>query len=213
MRHSYDGGVTWTDPAGNFEQARNVTTLPVYNSVIEPRIVATPGTIPSGKPEDIQNQDIYFVAYGTLHNVEQEEDRVPADLFYTRTTDFGANFDCFQVLADGPAEQGEVQIRMTPDGSKFYTTWLHDATLDSDIHFRKIDYNEPTPPPAPEDLCSDGLDNDSDGLTDCADPDCLGIDSCVHNEKLDLCIDGIDNDGDGRTDCDDPDCYPLEVCK
>lgn len=48
--------------------------------------------------------------------------------------------------------------------------------------------------------CSDGVDGDDDGLTDCDDPDCYGP-SCVE-----ICDDGVDNDGDGDTDCDDTQC-------
>ena len=53
--------------------------------------------------------------------------------------------------------------------------------------------------------CSDGVDNDGDGLTDCDDSDCFGP-SCVE-----VCDDGVDNDGDGDTDCDDEDCGVLGV--
>ena len=35
-----------------------------------------------------------------------------------------------------------------------------------------------TPPPATE-ICGNGLDDDNDGLTDCADPDCTGDPSCT----------------------------------
>jgi cysteine-rich repeat protein len=52
--------------------------------------------------------------------------------------------------------------------------------------------------PQPE-LCSDGLDNDCDGLTDGADPDCQ---AAIETD----CFDGLDNDADGSTDCADPDC-------
>ena len=47
--------------------------------------------------------------------------------------------------------------------------------------------------------CSDGLDNDCDGLTDGVDPNCQVP---VETE----CFDGADNDGDGATDCADSDC-------
>jgi hypothetical protein len=77
---------------------------------------------------------------------------------------------------------------------------------------------------AREEICGDGVDNDGDGKTDCADPDCLGAacDSpdagttamncgvsgatpvCVAREAV--CDDNVDNDGDGKTDCADPDC-------
>lgn len=59
----------------------------------------------------------------------------------------------------------------------------------------------------PEVSCSDGQDNDCDGLTDGADPDCQG--GCVptsSKEKGPRCSDGIDNDCDGLIDGADPDC-------
>ena len=73
---------------------------------------------------------------------------------------------------------------------------------------------EPDAYEEPEDTCSDNLDNDCDGDTDCADGDCAGQacgtgsgascqgGNCVEQQ----CGDGIDNDQDGQTDCADPDC-------
>lgn len=57
--------------------------------------------------------------------------------------------------------------------------------------------------------CSDGIDNDGDGLID--HPDDPGCDSTSDNDETDpvatQCSDGIDNDGDGLTDFpDDPGC-------
>ncbi len=49
--------------------------------------------------------------------------------------------------------------------------------------------------------CSDGIDNDLDGLIDAKDPDCNG----AYAKSL-TCTDGIDNDSDGLIDGDDPDC-------
>ena len=66
------------------------------------------------------------------------------------------------------------------------------------------------PPPAAQ--CSDGIDNDGDGLTDFpADPGCANADD---NDEANAppppaaqCSDGIDNDGDGLTDFPaDPGC-------
>lgn len=68
-------------------------------------------------------------------------------------------------------------------------------------------------------LCSDGEDNDEDGLTDCLDADCEGIGCCARlgNENVDeFCNDGCDNDGDGYVDCFDHSCSKtaeVKVCK
>jgi PKD repeat protein len=56
--------------------------------------------------------------------------------------------------------------------------------------------------------CSDGVDNDGDGLVDMLDPGCS--DSSDNNESnpvvLHACNDGLDNDGDGLIDMFDPGC-------
>ncbi len=76
--------------------------------------------------------------------------------------------------------------------------------------------------------CSDGADNDRDGLYDCDDPDCAASPDCeqtdtgdpleVEGDEAGECDDGVDNDGDGATDCDDSGCdgdadcdEPIEV--
>lgn len=66
-----------------------------------------------------------------------------------------------------------------------------------------------------ETQCEDGADNEGDGKTDCADPDCEGKAcgagcSCKSLAKSESgCGDLQDNDGDGTTDCSDPDCNDL----
>ena len=56
--------------------------------------------------------------------------------------------------------------------------------------------------------CSDGIDNDGDGLTDFDDPGCISpSDVSELDEVLPVCSDGIDNDGDGLLDYpEDPGC-------
>ena len=54
--------------------------------------------------------------------------------------------------------------------------------------------------------CSDGMDNDCDGLQDCEDDGCYGIPPCEG------CDDGTDEDGDGLIDCDDSDCADDPAC-
>lgn len=62
---------------------------------------------------------------------------------------------------------------------------------------------KPPPPPAPDarlPACSDGIDNDCDGLTDWPDdPGCSGPDDDDEHGTLE-CDDGIDNDHDGKAD-------------
>ncbi len=66
-----------------------------------------------------------------------------------------------------------------------------------------------TPTESSNATCSDGLDNDGDGFTDCYDFDCwkdtVTICSKAENSNA-SCSDGIDNDGDGFIDCDDYGC-------
>jgi len=63
--------------------------------------------------------------------------------------------------------------------------------------------------------CTDGQDNDGNGLADCEEPFCLAMDSgapdyarlCPRPESSAVaCISVYDDDGDGRYNCSDPDC-------
>jgi LPXTG-motif cell wall-anchored protein len=58
--------------------------------------------------------------------------------------------------------------------------------------------------------CSDGIDNDGDGVADAQDPGCLtpdGVFDPNDDDERNECIDGVDNDGDGRIDFgNDPGC-------
>ena len=65
--------------------------------------------------------------------------------------------------------------------------------------------------PSTENNCTDGIDNDEDGLTDCDDDDCINDAACQVLVE-DICDDTIDNDGDGLTDCDDDDCAGDIAC-
>jgi hypothetical protein len=60
---------------------------------------------------------------------------------------------------------------------------------------------------APELDCSDGWDNDCDGLQDGADPDCAG------RAPVEQCANLADDDGDGLIDCADPDCAHFPSCR
>lgn len=59
--------------------------------------------------------------------------------------------------------------------------------------------------PAPYEDCENGLDDDCDGATDCADADC--------QEPAEDCENGIDDNCDGQADCDDDEClFGPELC-
>jgi hypothetical protein len=148
---------------GVYEPGRNVSLIKNNKtSVIEPRIVAVPGTIKvggvwTGKDEDKQNPSVFYVAYGTATNL-RDVDKTPEDLFFSFSTDKGTtlfeeewvvnpdsegNFPGETVtgwyrLAKGDQEQGEVQLRMTPNGERFYSVWLDEGDEGSDIMFRRI---------------------------------------------------------------------------
>ncbi len=153
----------WYAGGGVYEPARNLSLLKNNkSSVIEPRIVAVPGTIKvdgswTGIDEDKQDVNVFYVAYGTAVNLTDEE-KDPEDLYFSYSDDKGTTLweDSWEVnpdssgnhagetvtgwfrLAKGDPEQGEVQIRMTPDGSRFYACWLEEGDDGSDIMFRRV---------------------------------------------------------------------------
>lgn len=72
--------------------------------------------------------------------------------------------------------------------------------------------------------CSDGCDNDDNGVFDCNDEACCGsvecpagtvcgTGTCPPGEEIgtSYCTDGCDNDGDTEYDCNDTDCCPSLV--
>ncbi|SHJ28958.1 hypothetical protein SAMN02745165_01994 [Malonomonas rubra DSM 5091] len=159
-----------TYAAGEYEAMRNLSQLPNHKqSVIEPRIVAVPGTIKAGGvktglPEDEQNKSVFYVAYGTSTNpikdpiTGEQEEPAPQDLWWSVSVDMGETYYLrewevnpdsdggladetvyrWDYMAKGDQEQGEVQLRETPDGSRFYASWLDEGEDGSDIVFRRI---------------------------------------------------------------------------
>ncbi len=67
-------------------------------------------------------------------------------------------------------------------------------------------FNNQSMAPIIEFDCSDGVDDDGDGLADCADGDCDFDTSCI----VEICGNGIDDDGDGLVDCADGDCSSVQ---
>ncbi len=59
--------------------------------------------------------------------------------------------------------------------------------------------------------CSDGKDNDENGLTDCAEPDCAIFEFCAELSE-EACRDRVDNNRNGLIDCQDPGCLAYAQC-
>lgn len=137
VKRSTDGGATWS-------AARNLSNItdPAVR-VVEPRQVATPGTIklPSGTaatsdPSDVQNRNVMYVSWGTETNSATP---VPQDIFLTRTTDLGLNFERVQLLAgDGGAtvQASEAQLRSPPDGKTLGALWMQSNGTAVDVMYR-----------------------------------------------------------------------------
>ncbi len=152
---------------GQYEPGRNMSLLKNNKlTVIEPRLVAPPSTTAgSPYPEDVYNGNVFYVAFGTATNVamahgddDEEAAAVPADLYYTFTRDRGQTYykrlwdvnpdsdgtyageivERWDYLARGDDAQGEAQIRMSPDGSKFYAVWNQEGPEGSDTWTRRI---------------------------------------------------------------------------
>lgn len=193
VRWSNDGGQTFIDPAtGVYAGPYNISQLKNNKTtVIEPRTISTPGTIlQPGVPlsatpaEDIQNPNVFHLAYGTATNPDtnindgdddDEFEQTPEDIFFTWTEDAGATYKTVLNKSTGlpenlalagrnDASEGEAQLRTTPQGLKLYAVWNHDGPIDgtgpvdgSDVGFRKI-VNLP-----------DLYDLSGDGLVDLSD--------------------------------------------
>ena len=100
----------------------------------------------------------------------EQEEAVPQDLFWSVSIDRGETYyekewvvnpdsdgpnagdtvSGWDWMAKGDQEQGEVQLRMTPDGSRFYGSWLDEGAEGSDIVFRRI-----MPPVFPANVAAD----------------------------------------------------------
>ncbi|MGC9332569.1 MAG: choice-of-anchor O protein, partial [Anaerolineae bacterium] len=133
-----------------------------------PGTIKNPDGTATGYPEDINTFGMYYVSYGTATNdkkVFDEEigkwvkpEAAPMDLFYSFSQDLGETHELVEwnvnpdsegnyagetvlrwdFLAKGDPEQGEAQLRMTPDGSRFYAVWVQEGEEGSDIWFRRI---------------------------------------------------------------------------
>jgi hypothetical protein len=61
----------------------------------------------------------------------------------------------------------------------------------------------------PREICDNGIDDNGNGLIDCADPECAGDPACARE----ICDNGIDDNGNGLIDCADPQCQDDPACR
>lgn len=146
IRRSTDGGATWSEPVdltseSTVEVANRLGLAAAGVNVKEPRIVKTPGQgpgCPSGdpdddtttRPSDCSDPKTFVVAWGTETNVyEHLGGAEDIDIFITRSTDKGATYEPYQVLAGAQSpefnelDEMESQLRVTPDGKVVYSVW------------------------------------------------------------------------------------------
>lgn len=75
----------------------------------------------------------------------------------------------------------------------------------------------PSATPTQETACQGGVDEDSDGMLDCADADCFGNPTCEAGQGDErtaaACSDWVDNDGDTAVDCEDDECNGVGPCQ
>lgn len=127
--------------------------------------IETPKSEPGfSYPQDTRDINSFWVTYGIESNPGKNSDEPggPLDLFYSYTTDFGDTYyeETKEIKTDSDgnhggeekvvwdwlakdtgqkeAAQAECQIRMTPDGSIFYSVWNETGEDGSDVMFRRI---------------------------------------------------------------------------
>ncbi len=155
--------------------------------------------IPDGVPMAIELADL---TAGDVHkSIELAADSSDANPFYMDYVEDAANlgFNMWITLDENFAESS-FTVRYTPAPSVTTTPPADDPL--------PVEENE---------ICDDGIDNDGDGQTDCADPDCAGVavvdGTCGPEGRTDTCSDFFDNDGDGQVDCTDSGCNKNKSCR
>jgi hypothetical protein len=108
------------------------------------------------------------------------------------------------LVSANPAPFTIADQQTTPVAFAFQTNGEVISLGNGNLHVT-IAVNDATPESTAA-ACADGVDNDADGLIDCADPDCSFTCATPAENTAAACADGVDNDADGLIDCADPDC-------
>ena len=158
--------------AGEFEQSRNLSQL-VGNkeTILDPRYTPTGGIkmLPitdlkgigfDGYDDDLRDESKFFIVYETGDNTTVAEgEAVPLDLFYSRATNWGDDYDLAEYEKDGEIElgfdwlehdredlSGEAANLANNGGTYYYAIWNQwqedefENVSESDAIFRRIMY-------------------------------------------------------------------------
>jgi hypothetical protein len=174
---NYKNGTTITTVctdyvAGAFEQARNLSQL-IGNkeTILDPRYTPTGGLkmLPitdlkeigfTGYDDDIRDPSKYFIVYETGDNTTVAEgEATPLDLFYSRATNWGDDYDLVEYYNSGTGEttlgfdwlehdredlSGEAANTANNAGTFYYVIWNqwqedeYENVSDSDAIFRRL---------------------------------------------------------------------------
>lgn len=228
--------------AGVFEQARNVSQLVgTGETILDPRYSPTRPSIPVDPeadpaswtylfPDDERDPSKFFMVYETGDNTTVAEGEAePLDLFYSRATNWGDDYDLVEYEKDGEivpgfdwlegsqrSLSGEASVTANPGGSFFHALWNQEdvdrkgQVIGSDAWYRRVMFidDDPVDPPEPPDP-PEPVDSDGDHFF--SDVDCNDNDATVFPGAPELCTDFKDNDCDGviNEDCGVGTCDPA----
>ncbi len=164
--------VCTTYGAGEFEQSRNVSQLTGNRiTILDPRYTPTGGIkmLPisdlkgigfTGYEDDVRDPSKFFVVYETGDNTTVAEgEAVPLDLFYSRATNWGDDYDLVEYYNSSTGEvslefdwlehdqddlSGEAANTANNAGTYYYVIWNqwqedeHENISESDAIFRRI---------------------------------------------------------------------------
>ncbi len=162
--------------AGAFEQSRNLSQLTGNKeTILDPRYTPTGGIkmLPvtdlkgigfAGYPDDVRDPSKYFIVYETGDNTTVAAgEATPLDLFYSRATSWGDDYDLVEYYNSGTGEttlgfdwlehdredlSGEAANLANNGGTFYYAIWNqwqedeHENVSESDAIFRRVWFSD-----------------------------------------------------------------------
>jgi hypothetical protein len=122
---------TASGEAGSWSQALNLSRVSSPElTVVEPRMVPTPGTVINpltGTPDDGDRQDpaVLLVSYATERNTLAAG---AGRVYVARSVDQAATFEPFMPVSSAVVGQSEAQLRPSPDGATVSVLWMGEQT-------------------------------------------------------------------------------------